>query len=458
MNISFRQLRLLPARRVLRPAALVVLALMTLGVVAAATAQTADEEKRQVESELEDLTEHIETARSAERILTDEITARNQAIRERMAQVAELGVRADELRSRAQAARERLRAADDELAQVERHRALAIEAHEIAQKQLERRVVEIYRSERVSTLSVVLGAASLNDLIDIIVFQRDTIEWNAQLVGQVLAAGTDLEEARSRARTVRANRERRAQLARDRAAEVRKTRASIASQRQQIVTLRDEGEQALASIEVEREEYEAEVALLDAESARLEAVIQRVREERDAAREAAREAREAAEQAAREARVARDTEEQPGTPLPPPQAGLPPELGDSPAEGTASSTAPLAWPLRGQLTSLFGTRWGRLHTGIDIAAPSGTPVGAAADGVVIFVGWLGGYGRLVLVEHPGDIITAYAHLSSFTVSTGQEITAGTSVGGIGCTGRCTGNHLHFEVRVDGRPVDPLPYL
>ncbi|MCY4087559.1 MAG: peptidoglycan DD-metalloendopeptidase family protein [Actinomycetia bacterium] len=434
---------------------------MTLGVVAAATAQTADEEKRQVESELEDLTEHIETARSAERILTDEITARNQAIRERMAQVAELGVRADELRSRAQAARERLRAADEELAQVERHRALAIEAHEIAQKQLERRVVEIYRSERVSTLSVVLGAASLKDLIDIIVFQRDTIEWNAQLVGQVLAAGTDLEEARSRARTVRANRERRAQLALDRAAEVRKTRASIASQRQQIVTLRDEGEQALASIEVEREEYEAEVALLEAESARLEAVIQRVREERGAAREAAREAREAreaTEQAAREARAARDTEEQPGTPLPPPQAALPPELGDGPAEGTASSTAPLAWPLRGQLTSLFGTRWGRLHTGIDIAAPSGTPVGAASDGVVIFVGWLGGYGRLVLVEHPGDIITAYAHLSSFAVSTGQEITAGTSVGGIGCTGRCTGNHLHFEVRVDGRPVDPLPYL
>ena len=443
MNVRLRQLRPTLVRRALRPAALAVLSLTTLGVVAAATAQTTDAEKRQLQGELEDVDERIDRARSTERNLSAEISARNDAIREKTGRIAELGERAEELRSVADAARERLRIADEELARVERQAELAAEANAIAQERLERRVVEIYRSEQVDLLAVVLGTETLSDLIDAIEFQRDTIERDALLVRQVRKADADLAATRAQARELRANREQRAELARDGATEVRRVRASIASQRQNIVTLRNEGEQALAAIQVERQQFEAEAASLEAESARLAAVIERTREERRAAKEVAeRAAREAAERAEQEA----------GAPLPPADPG------DNGANGVVAASESLAWPLRGQLTSPFGIRWGRLHPGIDIVAPAGTPVGAAAGGAVIFAGWFGGYGQLVLVEHPSGIVTAYAHLSTIAVSTDQEVAAGTSVGGVGCTGSCTGAHLHFEVRVGGQPVDPVPYL
>jgi murein DD-endopeptidase MepM/ murein hydrolase activator NlpD len=110
----------------------------------------------------------------------------------------------------------------------------------------------------------------------------------------------------------------------------------------------------------------------------------------------------------------------------------------------------------GVVTSGFGYRWGRLHAGIDIAAPAGTPVRAAASGTVIFAGWMGGYGNLVVIDHGGGLATAYAHLSS--IWAGGGVSQGQGIGAVGCTGSCTGNHLHFEVRVNGQPVDPFGYL
>lgn len=431
------------ARRVLRPAALLVLALVTLGTVAVATGQTTGAEKRELEGELDDVNERLDEARSTEHSLSEEISARNSAIREKTAQVAELGEQAEKLRSRADAERERLRVADEELARVERQAQLAADANAVAQQRLEQRVVEIYRTEQVDTLAVVLGAESLNDLIDAIEFQRDTLERDTQLARQVRNAGADLEATRSKARELRADRQLSAELARQQATEARAVRATIASQRQQITMLRDEGEEALAAVQVERREFEAEAASLEAESARLEAVIERAREERRAAQEAA-------ERAAREA--AENAEQGEGAPAPPANPG------ESSPGDVVTGSATLAWPLRGELSSLFGIRWGRLHPGIDIAAPAGTPVAAAAGGTVIFTGWFGGYGQLVLIEHPGGVITAYGHLATIAVSAGQDVTAGTSVGGVGCTGSCTGNHLHFEVRTGGQPVDPLPYL
>lgn len=123
-----------------------------------------------------------------------------------------------------------------------------------------------------------------------------------------------------------------------------------------------------------------------------------------------------------------------------------------------SSRARLSWPVRGIVTSGYGMRWGRLHAGIDIAAPEGTPVAAAADGKVIFTGWAGGYGNLVLIAHGDGIVTAYAHLASIAVGQGAGVARGSVIGTVGSTGHSTGPHLHFEVRVDGTPVDPIAYL
>jgi len=132
------------------------------------------------------------------------------------------------------------------------------------------------------------------------------------------------------------------------------------------------------------------------------------------------------------------------------------------AAAQSSSSTPSAsgfiWPVSGPVVSPFGMRWGRLHAGIDIAVPSGTPIHAAASGRVVLAGWVGGYGNYTCIDHGGGIATCYAHQSSFAVSTGQSVSQGQVIGYSDCTGHCFGPHLHFEVRVNGSPVDPLGYL
>ncbi len=124
----------------------------------------------------------------------------------------------------------------------------------------------------------------------------------------------------------------------------------------------------------------------------------------------------------------------------------------------------LAWPVSGGLTSPFGWRvhpiFGdrRLHTGIDLRGVSGEPIRAAANGTVVLAETWGGYGRTVVLDHGGGLSTVYAHQSRIGVSVGQRVAAGEVVGYIGCTGFCTGPHLHFEVREIGSPVDPMGYL
>ncbi|MBV9040110.1 MAG: peptidoglycan DD-metalloendopeptidase family protein [Acidimicrobiia bacterium] len=125
----------------------------------------------------------------------------------------------------------------------------------------------------------------------------------------------------------------------------------------------------------------------------------------------------------------------------------------------------LAMPIPGApVTSPFGPRidpiYGdvRFHTGVDFGAPYGTPIHAAADGVVVSAGPLGGYGNATIIDHGNGLATLYGHQSSIVVSPGQLVSRGQVIGYVGCTGLCTGPHLHFEVRVRGTPVDPMQYL
>jgi peptidoglycan hydrolase-like protein with peptidoglycan-binding domain len=120
---------------------------------------------------------------------------------------------------------------------------------------------------------------------------------------------------------------------------------------------------------------------------------------------------------------------------------------------------PLSSPVAGPYTDLFGPRGNRFHTGIDYPAPSGTPVVSAGSGRVTFAGWsAGGWGNLVTVAHRGGARTLYAHLSRVAVRVGQRVEAGQRIGRVGASGRSTGPHLHFEVRVRGAAVDPLSGL
>ncbi|MGA9943978.1 MAG: peptidoglycan DD-metalloendopeptidase family protein [Candidatus Cybelea sp.] len=134
--------------------------------------------------------------------------------------------------------------------------------------------------------------------------------------------------------------------------------------------------------------------------------------------------------------------------------------------GGVESGAPgmFSWPVNGTITSPFGWRTNpfgggpEFHQGLDIAAPMGTTVTAAAGGTVIMAQWYGGYGNYILIDHGASYSTGYGHLSAMYVSSGQSVQRGQAIGAVGSTGQSTGPHLHFEVRIAGKPVDPAPRL
>jgi murein DD-endopeptidase MepM/ murein hydrolase activator NlpD len=126
---------------------------------------------------------------------------------------------------------------------------------------------------------------------------------------------------------------------------------------------------------------------------------------------------------------------------------------------------PSIWPVSGELTDSFGGRHNpfggysfEFHTGQDIATAWGTPVAAAANGIVTFAGWQNGYGQIVVIDHGDGLTTRYGHLSRIDVTVGQNLTRGDLLGNVGSTGRSTGPHLHYEVRINDEPVDPMQYL
>ena len=190
---------------------------------------------------------------------------------------------------------------------------------------------------------------------------------------------------------------------------------SLIARRDSLTSLRSSREQSLSAVQVDRKAWEAQANALAAESARVAAVI-----------------------------VASPAE-QPGADVPP----------STPASSPSSG---FIWPVRGTLVSPYGQRWGRLHSGIDIAAPAGTAIVASASGQVVYAGSMSGYGLIVVLQHPGGIATAYAHNSSVSVSVGQSVSQGQTIAAVGCTGHCFGDHVHFEVRLGGGPVDPMGYL
>ena len=126
----------------------------------------------------------------------------------------------------------------------------------------------------------------------------------------------------------------------------------------------------------------------------------------------------------------------------------------------AVDRVPLSLPVLGSFryTSGFKMRWGRMHEGIDMAGPIGTPVHATAEGTVTFAGWASGYGRLIKIQHENGIETRFGHLNAIRVEVGQRVSRGDRIGDMGNSGRSTGPHLHYEIRVHGEPLDPMTYI
>jgi murein DD-endopeptidase MepM/ murein hydrolase activator NlpD len=267
------------------------------------------------------------------------------------------------------------------------------------------RLVEIYKADSPDALTVILSADGFGDLLERAEFLDRISDQDREITDRVRVLRDKAKD-----QTVQlADLEEQEQLAAERILSERNQIAAVEQQlegaRDQLASARADRAGALAQVRHSRVELEGDLKALEAEQARVQAAIQGA-------------------------------------------------SGGSFKQGTGQ----LGWPVNGAVVSPFGMRWGRLHAGIDIAVPSGTPIHAADGGRVILMGWVGGYGNYTCIQHTGSLSSCYAHQSSFATSNGASVRRGQLIGYVGCTGHCFGDHLHFETRVNGSPVDPMGYL
>lgn len=273
-------------------------------------------------------------------------------------------------------------------------------------KILRKRLVAIYKSDEPDALTVILQSDGFDDLLERYQYLTSIEEQDAALVSRVRSLRDD---TRNTVEEVRAARDEIAA----RKAELERTRMQLEAREADLSAARADKQDALQETRSEIDQLEGDVSDLQAD---IQAQLQ------------------AAQQAA---------------------AAESPALPSGPVQG---SSGPWIWPIDGTVTSPFGWRWGRMHEGIDIAAPDGTPIQAVADGRVALAAYTGGYGNYTCVDHGGGLASCYAHQSSIGVSVGQNVRQGQVIGAVGNTGASFGAHVHLEARVNGSAVDPMGYL
>ncbi|HEV8354389.1 MAG TPA: peptidoglycan DD-metalloendopeptidase family protein [bacterium] len=267
----------------------------------------------------------------------------------------------------------------------------------VQQARMHHRLREIYKYGRAGYLDVLLGAADFNEFVTRWQFVSRLVGADATLLESYAAQAARVEQLHGE---LTAEQTRLGTFIRQ-----------VAARRREVAAQEQAKRVLLRRLQVERVTFERMVRELERNSRELEVLIRR-------------------------------SQRSPSAPLPGRRVGR------------------FLLPARGVLTSGFGYRRHpifrirRMHTGIDIAAPRGTPVMAAADGAVLYTGWFGGYGKIVVLDHGGGVSTLYGHLSAILVPTGVRVRRGQVIGRVGSTGYSTGPHVHFEVRINGRPVDP----
>jgi murein DD-endopeptidase MepM/ murein hydrolase activator NlpD len=348
-----------------------------------------------------------------EGVLSSELARYSARVRQVAGEVAAL-------RNREAIVRERLEEVKVRLKE-ERHRL------EILRQRLSRsmkvlgdRLVGIYKSDEPDALTVILNSDGFADLLERYEYLRRIEEQDAAIVSRVRTLRDETREAVERIKATRN------EIA-ARKAELERTRAQLEAREAQLASARNRKRSALSEVRSTQQRLEGQIEGLEDQ---IQAQLARAAAEAAAAAEAEAEAEAA----------------------PAPAESLP----AGPVPGGESS-AGFIWPVNGPVTSPFGMRWGRLHAGIDISAPAGTPIRAVKGGTIAFAAPMGGYGNYTCINHSGGVSSCYAHLSSYAVTSGS-VSQGQVIGSVGCTGSCFGDHLHFEIRINGSPVDPLGYL
>jgi murein DD-endopeptidase MepM/ murein hydrolase activator NlpD len=279
-------------------------------------------------------------------------------------------------------------------------------AYARALHQLNLRMIDIYETHDPTLVEVIIESDSFQDALNRIHYLDSIAQQDKHIAARVLAARNEVHATRERTKVARGRVHAETQVVAVRTQQQREVRSELLASQHRLSGKRSHQKSQLASTRSQERELIAEANTLAAEDARIRSQL---------------------------------------------------AAAQGPADTTPSSSG-LIWPVNGPVTSPFGYRWGRLHAGIDIGVPDGTPIHAAAAGTVVLAGWVGGYGNYTCIDHGGGMATCYAHQSSFAVSAGAQVGQGQVIGYVGCTGHCFGPHLHFEVRINGNPVDPLGYL
>jgi murein DD-endopeptidase MepM/ murein hydrolase activator NlpD len=363
-----------------------------------------------LESKLDSKEAKLSKVRERSGVLTTTISRYGERIDRLTGEVASLRTREAAVKIRLNAKQTELDRAVAEL-DVAKKRLVKMRAHlKRALVSLRERLVAIYEMGTPDVLSVIVGADGYDDLIDRTEYLNRIRGNDEAIVGRVRELRDQVKHTVARLRTVKD----RIEAARD----------AIAAEEQALATARAavQGRQA---------------ALVDARATRVAALkkIEKTEEDLDG------------DVAAIQAELAVQLGETASAPLP--------------AGPIQYGSGQFIWPVSGPVVSTFGMRWGRMHEGIDIAVPAGTPIRAAASGSVVLLqseAESGGYGNFTCLDHGGGLQTCYAHQSSFAVSSGQSVSQGDIIGYVGCTGHCFGDHLHFEVRINGQPTNPAGYL
>ncbi len=377
-----------------------------LVVLLAATAAPAED----LESKLDAKEAKLSKARERSGVLTTTISHYGDRIGRLTGEVAELRGQEAAVKVRLDAKQAELDRAEAQL-DVAKQRLARMRAHlRRALATLRDRLVAIYETGTPDVLSMIVGANGYDDLIDRTEYLNSIRGNDEAIVGRVRELRDRIQRTVTRLRTAK----NRIEAARDAiAAEeqaLASARAAVEARQADLVAVRGERVAALKKIEQTEEDLDGDVAAIQAE-------------------------------------LAAQLGETASAPLP--------------AGPIRYGSGQFIWPVDGPVVSGFGMRWGRMHEGIDIAVPAGTPIRAAADGAVVLVqseAESGGYGNFTCLDHGGGLQTCYAHQSSIAVGPGQSVSQGDVIGYVGCTGHCFGDHLHFEVRVGGVPTDPLGYL
>jgi murein DD-endopeptidase MepM/ murein hydrolase activator NlpD len=389
----------------------VVLALaLALAFAASATGQDIEGRKTTIDARIAELEAEIVAANEKEGVLTNQLGAVVEELRAAESAVDEAEGSLDRLEAELAEEQERLDRLTARLQEQTRRLEILQGEYRRAVEILESRVRAIYIEQQPDVLSILVSAESFGDLIDSYEFVNRIGLQDQKIARQVKSAKARAAAKRRATAHTRRLTAASVSVINARTEEARVVRDELVSGRDTLAAARRLKRSALTSARETREGYLEEVQALAAQSEELAAAIRNA------------------------------------------QAGA----GSS---GTgAPSAAGFIWPVNGPVTSGYGMRWGRLHEGIDIAAATGTPIWAGAAGTVIYAGWLGGYGNLVVVDHGNGLATAYAHASAILVSVGQSVAQGETISLVGSTGNSSGPHLHFEVRVNGVAVDPLLYL